>query len=257
MDIQLISLLAAVITIITGILSLSKDLRKTSILHLIKILCCYSMPILFIQQIILFVNMFQHIIIPIYIVALFFMIRTQYNEYKIIKPTDKVEDFINENKESFLACVIVVISVIAFYIGEYWSRDFIIPYFKESRKIFIETLNTYKINTEMFIFLKNNIFMTFCMIFDILNLLLMFHSIKYQKLSFECNTYLIGKYYESQDKEKTYLKKPMSSYNLEDLKPLFRENIILSNKALKLSIISYCISSGLLFWFIKLVINFF
>lgn len=49
----------------------------------------------------------------------------------------------------------------------------------------------------------------------------------------------------------------MSSYNLEDLKPLFRENIILSNKALKLSIISYCISSGLLFWFIKLVINFF
>lgn len=71
MDIQLISLLAAVITIITGILSLSKDLRKTSILHLIKILCCYSMPILFIQQIILFVNMFQHIIIPIYIVALF------------------------------------------------------------------------------------------------------------------------------------------------------------------------------------------
>ena len=118
MDIQLISLLAAVITIITGILSLSKDLRKTSILHLIKILCCYSMPILFIQQIILFVNMFQHIIIPIYIVALFFMIRTQYNEYKIIKPTDKVEDFINENKESFLACVIVVISVIAFYIGD-------------------------------------------------------------------------------------------------------------------------------------------
>ena len=59
MDIQLISLLAAVITIITGILSLSKDLSKTSILRLIKILCCYSMPILFIQQIIFFVNMFQ------------------------------------------------------------------------------------------------------------------------------------------------------------------------------------------------------
>lgn len=246
MDIQLISLLAAIITIITGVLSLSKDLNKTSIIRFCKILCCYSMPILFIQQVITLTNLFQPAIMIIYIFIFSFKVITSHDDYKKFSDDKCISAFI-----------IIIISIIMFFVGEFGLRDYSVNNFRESRTTFINNLNTYKINIEMFVFLKNNIFMTLCMFLDALNLFIIPYSMIFVDGSIQRNAYYWKEIYKPHNEKKHYLKAYKKVDNSENLDLILRESFIYSDKAIKLSILSYSISSGLMFSIVSSVIYLF
>lgn len=257
MDIQLISLLSGIITIITGVLSLSKDLSKTKLIRAIKTLCCYSVPILFIQQIFNLTYLFQEVIMLIFIGSLLIVTVCQFDRYSHKKVNNHFINFIKENPRGFIVFIVIILSVILLFVGEYKLRDNLVGQFTINREKFIHTLNTYKINTEMFIFLKDNIFMSACMILDASNILLIFYSIKFLRLNIELdNEYLNMLDKMANNNEKQFLR---TSYNVQsnDDFRILQQSIIFFDKALRLSVLSCLISSGLLFWFLEAVIKLF
>lgn len=223
MDLQTLTLLSSIIAIISGLLSLSKKMRDFGFVKVIRTLCIYILPVLFIQQILIFTLNLQFSIMWInllYPVAWFIYIKIKNQKYtgkKLYRLYDA----------EFIILLLVMISVLIFYIREQFFTDTVLFNFFSMRRKFIKELQNYHITFEMFQFLAENLYVSLCSLLDSTNLFLL--------------PYTLIRFYFLQKAER----KKQMSMNVDTV------------SLLSCAIVSTAISSGAVFYLLNKILKLF
>lgn len=164
MNIQSLTLLTTLITIISNLLSLNETLSKNGVISIIKILSYYILPLLFIQQILLFTYSIKFVLSIIFcILPLVLLIELVYRINK--------RNFFNANEVAIIICLITSSGC---FLGQSLILECFIPNYNIQLNNYINCLREYKISEEMYIFLVNNLLFTFSLIINVVAIILFF-----------------------------------------------------------------------------------
>ena len=156
MNIQLISLLSAIIAIISGLLTVSEKVNKIKLSSVIRLLTVYVLPILFIQQIIIFtnktINAYSAVLIFGAVISIVLSLITSRKGRKI-------------DSNGIFVLIIICLSSIMLFLHPLYIEQ-MCPGYNSLLNSFISELTKYKITYEMFLFLSKNLSITLSILSD-------------------------------------------------------------------------------------------
>lgn len=231
MDIQTISLLSGIATIITCLLSLNEEFRKNGIVHIMEVLLCYTIPILFIQPIITYSCALQEVFLWIYLFLLALITLSAYIKQRDYAHKLKLRDFLN--CKIILIVSLILLSIVIPFFRDNIIDQFFLENFTYDKECFLQNLSEYKTDISMFNFLAENLFITLCVCSDVVILILIPISIYF-----------------------------FSEYTDERVNLIYKDGkaerlIFLRKKALKLSFFLFLFSSGFIYYLFYKLANFF
>ena len=157
MNIQLLTLLSTIVAIISGLISINDNLSKLKFTSILRVLSCYFLPVLFLQQIILFTyELLPCVYIFCVINGLIF-----FASYLIHK--NNLTGCLNNDRKLIL--FFVVVSQLLFLVQPLYINCVISDY-DITVYNFIVALKQYKICGDMYLYLANHLLVTFVILID-------------------------------------------------------------------------------------------
>lgn len=248
MDTQTFTLLASIVSITNGLLSINVNLKKTKLVGAIKIISIYILPILFIRQIFEITYLYKNDILNIlFILTVLGIIYLCYNYYvpDEFDENCKILQFLRFNGKGTATIIVLLLSMCVNSLSEQFLLNLIIEDFTSNREIFIDKLMQYHLSVNMFVYFSDNILITLSIIIDIANIVIIFSTI--------LNTY---KYF----KKTIYCQQSKKSLHIGNIETeqLDKYEIFLyciGEKNLKLSILSLFISTGIPIYLLNQILN--
>lgn len=237
MDQFTITSVSCIITIINGFHAISERVKRMHSSTFIKTtLVCFSF--FFIKQIITFGYRCQ---VPLFAALMScFICRTismffYYSENKILEDDNMLISFVKDNTKILAWIFIVMISLFFHYPSAIALKDLVIENFSIDKTNFIDGLYKYQSLSEIFIYLRSDIFLALCIGADIVNIFITLFAMLYvhealeESIQLKCCT------------SRSYRESDVSSKYLD----------ITMDKMRKLSWISLLISSGVFSYMLK------
>lgn len=213
MSYQNITLLAAIMTIVTSLLSINEHIRKERLFKTISVLLMYIIPIVFIQQIIKVTYLYKGFVfcyLIIYMVIKMLALNNTFHSFDTIHIKTEYSTIFKNHKITLFMVLVLLLSI-HLYSWNNVIQDIFISDFSADQAAYYSELMTYHINMDMVDYLTENIFITLSILVDTANFFLMFYAINF------ISAYTYGKMLLL-DKEQVSHKINEDSYITEELK---------------------------------------
>lgn len=244
MDTRFISPLAGIIGIVNGSFLILDRIKKMDLVEIIKVLLVCLASTVFIKETICMTYLYQEYIFSVYRISFILLGIYLFLYYRTNNPfieKNIFASFIKDNMKVLTLFLIVFLSLFLYQPMANTFKDHLIENFSYDKITFISGLSHYQVSNDIFIYLKENLFITLSIVIDTINIVVAFHAM--------INTY---RYFRENIYVKSYKHKLNANYEDDTRYLRYAEN-----KAVKLSFITLFISTGFSSYVLNQIFEFF